>query len=141
MIPCYITHGSRHRINNKSIQEEYKIWVLVAETFDFVVQFKPYQGAKKRETGCSKENRVLNKNGLRKYTTISDDSCKKRNVVTLNSAHQARKQCNVNQVDNRAIYIAFSKSCKPKGFVRCWNKVEIKYRQVGRLRTIFQVFL
>ena len=122
MIPCYVAYGSRHRIN-KSIQEEYKIWVLVAETFDFVFQFRPYQGAKK------KENRVLNKNGLRKYTTIRDDSCKKKNLATLNSAHQARKQCNVNQVDNRAVYIAFSKSCKPKGFVRCWNKVEIKYIQ------------
>ena len=47
MIPCYETHGSRQRINNKSIQEEHKIWVFVAEVYDEVVQFRPYQGAKK----------------------------------------------------------------------------------------------
>ena len=34
-------------MNNKSIQEEYKIWVLVAGTYGNVVQFIPYQGAKK----------------------------------------------------------------------------------------------
>ena len=37
----------RQQINNKSIQEEYKIWVLIAEAYGYVVQFKPYQGAKK----------------------------------------------------------------------------------------------
>ena len=47
MIPWYGTHGSRQRINNKSIQEEYKIWVLVASAYDYVVQFRPYKGAKK----------------------------------------------------------------------------------------------
>ena len=47
MIPFYRTHGSRHRINNKSISEEYKIWVLVAETHGYVVKFRPYQGEKK----------------------------------------------------------------------------------------------
>ena len=47
MIPCYRTHGSRQRINNKSIEEECKIWVLVAETYGCVVPFRPYQGAKK----------------------------------------------------------------------------------------------
>ena len=31
MIPCYGTHGSRQQINNKSIQEKYKMYVLVAE--------------------------------------------------------------------------------------------------------------
>ena len=31
MIPCNGTHGTKQPINNKSIQEEYKIWVLVAE--------------------------------------------------------------------------------------------------------------
>ena len=47
MIPCHGTHGSRHRINNKSIQEEYKIWVLVAEAYGYVVQFTPYHGTRK----------------------------------------------------------------------------------------------
>ena len=47
MIPCYGTDGSRQQINNKLIQEEYKIWVLVAESNGYVVQFTPYQGAKK----------------------------------------------------------------------------------------------
>ena len=49
MTPFYRTHGSRHQINNKSISEEYKIWVLVAETRGYVVQFRPYQGAKKEK--------------------------------------------------------------------------------------------
>ena len=46
MVPFYGTYGSRQRINNKSIQEEYKIWVLVAEPYGYVVQFRSYQGAK-----------------------------------------------------------------------------------------------
>ena len=46
MIPCYRTHGSRQRIN-KPIQEEYKTWGLVVEAYGYVVQFRPYQGAKK----------------------------------------------------------------------------------------------
>ena len=47
MIPCYGTDDSRQQINNKLIQEEYKIWVLVGEANGYVVQFTPYQGAKK----------------------------------------------------------------------------------------------
>ena len=64
MIPCYGTHGSMQRIN-KSIQEEYKIWILVAETHGYAVQFRPYQGAKKGKQFVSstkwglKENVVL----------------------------------------------------------------------------------
>ena len=40
MIPCYETHGSKQRINNKSIQEKYKIWILVEEAYGFVVRFR-----------------------------------------------------------------------------------------------------
>ena len=47
MITYCGTHGSSQRINNKSIQEEYKIWVLIAEAYGDVVQLRPYQGAKK----------------------------------------------------------------------------------------------
>ena len=46
MIPCYATYGSRQLINNKSIQEECKIWVLAAEAYGYAVQSQPYQGAK-----------------------------------------------------------------------------------------------
>ena len=45
MIPYFDTHGSRQRINNKSIRVGYKFWVL-AETYGYVIQFEPYQGAK-----------------------------------------------------------------------------------------------
>ena len=38
--------------------------------------------------------RVLNKNRLRKCTITGDKQHQKRNVATLNSAHQAKKQCN-----------------------------------------------
>ena len=55
MIFYYATHGSRQRIN-KSIQEEYKIWVLVGEAYGCVVQFTPCQSAKKKKK--IKENRL-----------------------------------------------------------------------------------
>ena len=61
MIPCYGTHGSRQRIN-KSIQEEHKIWVLVAETYGYVVQFRQYQGAKKRKQVASSTRWRLGEN-------------------------------------------------------------------------------
>ena len=47
MIPCYGPHGSRQRINNNLIQEEYKIWVLIAETYGYVFRFRSYPGTKK----------------------------------------------------------------------------------------------
>ena len=62
MVPCYGTYGSRQRISNKSIQEECKIWVLVAETYDYVVQFRPYQGAKKGKQFASSTKWRLRKN-------------------------------------------------------------------------------
>ena len=37
MIPYSRTHGSRQRISNKPIQEEYRILVLIAETYGYVV--------------------------------------------------------------------------------------------------------
>ena len=40
-------------MNNQSIQEEYKIWGLVAEAYGYVVQFRQYQGAKKRKQVAS----------------------------------------------------------------------------------------
>ena len=33
----------------KSIQEEYKIWVFVAEAYGYVVQLRPYHDTKKRK--------------------------------------------------------------------------------------------
>ena len=53
MIPCCRIHGSRQQINNKSIQEEYKVWVLVAEAYGYEVQFRPNQGAKKGKQATS----------------------------------------------------------------------------------------
>ena len=49
MVPYYGTHDSRKRINSKLIQEEYKIWVLIAEAYGYVVQFNSYQSAKKQK--------------------------------------------------------------------------------------------
>ena len=37
---------------------------------------------------------VLNKNRLRKCTFIGDKQRQKRNLATLNSAYQPKKQCN-----------------------------------------------
>ena len=38
--------------------------------------------------------RVLNKNSYANALSLDISSCKKRNVTTLNSAYQAKKQCN-----------------------------------------------
>ena len=40
--------------------------------------------------------RLLNKNRLSRYTIIGDKQLQKRNVATLNSAYQAKKECNFN---------------------------------------------
>ena len=135
MIPCYGTHGSRQRINNKLIKEEYKIWVLIAEAYGQVVQFRPYPGTKKEKQVASSakwefgQNVVLQLqskvcglsstfnfdifvdkyftcfcllthlgvNNIRatdalKCTITGDKQLQKKNVATLSSAHQAKKQ-------------------------------------------------
>ena len=45
MIPYYGGNCSKQRIQNKPVRVGYKMWVL-AESFGYVVQFDPYQGAK-----------------------------------------------------------------------------------------------
>ena len=64
---------------------------------------------------------------------LGTNSCKKRNVTTLNSAAHIQQKssvtCAVGQNDIRAVYIGFSESFQPKKFVRCCNKVERKYIQ------------
>ena len=62
MIPCNRTHGSWQRINNRSIQEEYKIWVLVTEVYSYVVQIRPYEGAKKGKQVASSTKWGLGEN-------------------------------------------------------------------------------
>ena len=62
MTPCHKTHGSKHQINNKSIQEEYKIWVLVAEAYGYVVQFRPYHGTRKEKQVASSTKWGLGEN-------------------------------------------------------------------------------
>ena len=64
MIPCYGTHGRRQQINNKLIQEEYKIKVLFVEAYSYVVQFRPYQGAKKGKQVASSTKWGLGENVL-----------------------------------------------------------------------------
>ena len=58
-------------------------------------------------------------------------AAKKRNVATLNSAHQTKNKSyfDSNWNDNRAVYIAYPKSSESKRFVRRLNKVERKYIQ------------
>ena len=48
MILCCRTHGSRQRINSQSIQEEYKIWILVAGAYGYVVQLQFISRCKER---------------------------------------------------------------------------------------------
>ena len=71
MIPCYGTHGSRQRINNKSIQDDYKIWVLVAEAYGYVIQFEPYQGVKKGKQVASSTKWGLGENVALRYHIFS----------------------------------------------------------------------
>ena len=61
MIPCYGNHGSNQRIN-KSIQEECKIWILVAEAYGYVIQFRTYQAAKKGKQFASSTKCGLGEN-------------------------------------------------------------------------------
>ena len=63
MVPCYGTHGRRQRVNNL-ILEEYKIWVLVAEAYVYVVQIRPYQGAKKAKQVASSTKSGFGENVL-----------------------------------------------------------------------------
>ena len=58
-------------------------------TYPVVTRLLTHLGVNKiRTTG------VLNKNRLHKCTIIGDKQLQKRNVATLNSAQQAKKQCN-----------------------------------------------
>ena len=57
MIPCLGTHGSRRRINNKLIRE-----VLIAKAYSYIVQFKPYQAAKKGKQVASSAKWGLRRN-------------------------------------------------------------------------------
>ena len=140
MILCYGTHGSRQQINNISVQEEYKIWVLVAETYGYVVQLRPCQGAKNGKQVASSTKWLLGENfdlrlmecltltlifdilmvnyftsilllthfGVNNirgtgYSTkighanalkLGTNRCQRRKLPTLNSQHQAKKECN-----------------------------------------------
>ena len=80
---------------------------------------------------------VLRNNRLRKCTIIGDKQPQKRNVDTLDRAHQAKKNSETLTVvglnDNREVYIASSKFSEPKKFVRCMNKVEGKYIEKQQL--------
>ena len=80
---------------------------------------------------------VLRNNRLRKCTIIGDKQPQKRNVDTLDRAHQAKKNSATLTVvglnDNREVYIASSKFSEPKRFVRCMNKVERKYIEKQQL--------
>ena len=62
---------------------------------------------------------------------LTTNSCKKRIVNNLDSAHQAKKSSEtltaVGLNDNRVVYIASSKFCEPKRFVRRLKKVEGKH--------------
>ena len=60
--------------------------------------------------------------------SLGKNSCKERNVATLNSAAHIKQK--------RAVYIASSESCQPKRIVRCWNKVKRKYIQGTTTKSI-----
>ena len=47
MLPYYGRHNSKQRIVGKPIRMGYKMWVL-ASSDSYVIQFEPYQGAKKK---------------------------------------------------------------------------------------------
>ena len=64
---------------------------------------------------------------------LGTNSRQKRNVETLESAHQAKKSSATLAVvrfnDNRPVYIVSSKFSEPKKFVLRLNKVKEKYIQ------------
>ena len=64
--------------------------------------------------------------GYANALSLGKNSCKIRNVATLKSVHQAKKQCDFDsgwlerQQCNFAIYLDSSESCEPRRFVWCW---------------------
>ena len=75
----------------------------------------------------SRATGVLNKNRLRNCTVLGDKHPQKKYPDHFEYCISSKKAVNFDQNDSRAVYIASSKSCKPKRFVRCWNKIERKY--------------
>ena len=61
----------RQPINNKSIQEEYKIWDLTAEAYGYVVQFKPYQSVKKGKQVAPSAKWELEENVVLRLQSLS----------------------------------------------------------------------
>ena len=61
--------------------------------------------------------------------SLGTRSCKKRNVATLTSTHQAKHSATLTVVSwnyRRMVYIVSSESFEPKRFVQCCNKIERK---------------
>ena len=96
------------------------LWTIISHLFVYLstLELTKFQ----RQVGSTKI-------GYTNAQSLGTNSLKKGKVSTLSSGHQARKQCTFDQNNSRALYIAFFKSCNPKRFVRCRNKVEKKYIQ------------
>ena len=103
------------------------LWITILDIF---VCLPSLELTKFEQHVCSKK--VVYANLLSLGTYGDKQLQKKRKVATLNSAHQAKKQCNFEN-GWLLVYIACSESSEPKRFVRCWNKVERKHIQKQRL--------
>ena len=70
-------------------------WLAPSVSFDTFMDnyFTPFRLLTHLGVNNIRATRVLNKNRLRKFNFIGDKQLQKRNVTTLNSAHEAKKQC------------------------------------------------
>ena len=72
--------------------------------------------------------RLPNKNRLRKCFIIRDKQLQQKERGHFEIALIKQKTRNFRSF-YREIFVASTESCKPKRFVRCWNKVDRKYIQ------------
>ena len=83
--------------------------------------------------------------GYRNALSLGKNSCKIRNVATLKSVHQAKKQCDFDsgwlerQQCNFAIYLDSSESCEPRRFVWCWMEQKWIYVYVYTFKNNNQI--
>ena len=71
---------------------------------------------------------VLSKNRLHKCTIIGDKQLQKKGTWPLWTAYIKQRSsvtlAVIDYNDSSAVYIAYSESCEPKRFVRCWKKLK-----------------
>ena len=90
--------------------------------------------------------RVLSKNRLRKCTIIGDKQLEKRNVATLNNAHQAKRQCIFDtgwlerqQCDLHSFFLILWTWILSTEWTRTWQSIGIRMKKLWWFRFVWMV--